>query len=394
MKEEIIKLCQSIKENNRCENCTGRFDNHTCIYCGNESETLKELISKLTTILDNITIDNEILINLYSIKSLNVEKVNKILNENNYEEKLKSKYSEICNKINDNNLNDDDHKYMLYFIENNIIANDTNLLINILMRKMILDKLNLDNSSKLMLIKKFTEMFMKDFMKGRVKNPKCVFDSLKKDTIGNSFFDRITLDEKEINEMLENKQYVKILMTIFHECTHTNQYYTMSVEKSINYNNLLQTKEEIIRSSNQNYYDENYEIYSSEVEARCMENYLTLQYLQSIGVSTNKEEYMKKEIIKEQELYFNLTRKNNKIDTTVDEMFMSTNDVKSLLRYPVLKVQFKIENNTLIMKNEQELIDDYNNYKSGILKLNGNPNEIEYLYNYLINNMKQNKERS
>ena len=99
-------------------------------------------------------------------------------------------------------------------------------------------------------------------------------------------------------------------------------------------------------------------------------------------------------MFEEQELFMENTRKTNGIATTVDEMFLSTNDVNSLYRYPVLNVQFKVENNTLVMKTEQELIYDYNNYKNGILKLNGNPNEIEYLYNYLIDSMKQNKERS
>ena len=53
MNKEIIDLCMQINANNKCDSCSGRFNNHTCIYCGNESTILKELENKLIYILQN-----------------------------------------------------------------------------------------------------------------------------------------------------------------------------------------------------------------------------------------------------------------------------------------------------------------------------------------------------
>ena len=104
MKEDIINLCKEIKINNKCNGCGGKHNNYTCFYCGNENYFLKELEGKLINILNNYTsFDDDILMSLFSIKSLNISIVDNILKENNFYEKLNNKYMEICNKI-DNNL--------------------------------------------------------------------------------------------------------------------------------------------------------------------------------------------------------------------------------------------------------------------------------------------------
>ena len=67
MKEEVINLCNVIKINNKCNGCGGKFNNYTCIYCGNGSEILEELENKLVSILSSdITLDEDIFIWLFN----------------------------------------------------------------------------------------------------------------------------------------------------------------------------------------------------------------------------------------------------------------------------------------------------------------------------------------
>lgn len=392
MKKEIINLCNEIKNNNKCDGCAGKHNNYTCIYCGNESIVLKELEGKLIAILSgDINLDEDILMSLYSIKSLKIDVINKLLEENKYEEKLYNKYADICNKIDNNNLSNDEHKYMLYFIENKVIINERyNEFINILMREMLLDRLNVSNEIKINLIKIFTEMVMY----GKVKNPKCVFEKFSDDTVGESFFDRITLDIDEVNNLLDNKNYIKLIEVIWHECTHTYQTYIMLVDKIVNYSNLLNTKDKIIRNSIPGYYDENYVRVSSEVEARYMGACLTLQYLNSLNLELDNSEYFINVMNREKNLFMNQNRVVDGNETTVDDLFLSLNKVELLNRYPVLNVEFKVQDGKLTKKNLEELTSDYENYKNGSLYLNGASGDIEFLYNYLIENMGKNKERS
>jgi len=393
MNKEIIDLCMQINANNKCDSCSGRFNNHTCIYCGNESTILKELENKLIYILQNNFILNEdVLMSLYTIKSLKINLVDKILKENNYEEKLENKYLEIINKVHSDGLNNDDYRYILYFIEHNIIINDNmNYFINYLMKDMLLNKLDVSDEKKLLLIKKFVEKFMEN----RVKNPKCNFEQINKDTLGESFFDRIILDLDSVKEMLKEQKYIQLLDLIFHECTHTYQTYIRDVDKIVNYSNLMNTKEFLLSYYIPNYYNENYVNSYEEVEARYLGMTLALQYLNSLNLTLGDVSSLMEYISKNEELAFNNNRKLNGKSATINQLLLSANiPINFLNRYPVLNVEFKILDGKIVEKNIQEIINDYNDYKNGSLILNAKKEDIEFLYNYLINGEKKNKERS
>ena len=96
MKEEIIRLCNEIKNNNNCSGCGGSFNNHTCIYCGNDSQVLKRLIDELGLVLVKLSgCDDEILNALYSIRGMKIGAVDSLLDQYDYDNVLKKRYSDI-----------------------------------------------------------------------------------------------------------------------------------------------------------------------------------------------------------------------------------------------------------------------------------------------------------
>lgn len=390
---EIIELCNKIKENAKCMSCASeKYDNCVCVYCGNENKILKENIDRLRVLLNNKNdFTEEELMVLYSINSLHIDFVVEKLRLCNFFHTLDSKYIEINNNLENNILSNDNYKYMLLFIEYGNLDNvERTKFINYLMKEMILDKISLSNDFKLSLIKNFTEMVMA----GKVRNPKCVFEKLNDYVVGKAAFDRVYLDANDLNELLNNKKYIELLEVIFHECTHTYQDYIMMCDKPIAYRVLTQTKERFIRMSIDGYYDENYVNYNSEVEARSVSANLTLQYLKLLNLDLSNCEYLKNVINREGQLFYNQNRTLNGVETTVDDLFLSLNRVDLLKMYPVLNVQFKEQDGVIVKKDINELIYDFECYKNGSLKLNGSSNDIEFLYNYLIGSMNKNKERS
>ncbi len=386
MERNIVQICDEIKNNSKCTSCGGSFDNSTCMYCGNKNTTLENLIGELKNEISIRQVNDDILNSLYSIRNLEINEVNNIIIENNYGKKLENKYKDIHSRITSDNLSNDDYKYIVYFLDNDLfLGKNSNYYINTLMKKMLTDKLDISNEEKLKLIKSFTEMFMR----GKVKNPKCVYDELDEKTIGESLYNRIELDKTSIIEFLQNKNYIKMLEIIFHECTHTYQTHIRSVDKEISYIILQETKEYLIRQKNPKYYNENYIKYTEEAEARYCGALFTLQYLDAIGLKVSNNNYFMEVMEREEKLFYDNERTIKGKSTTIDEAFSTyVTDVSLLNHYPVLKTEYKNHNGVLTKKSMEEIIEDYNNYKNGTLVIEGNPTAIEGLYTCLLGETK------
>ena len=122
------------------------------------------------------------------------------------------------------------------------------------------------------------------------------------------------------------------------------------------------------------YYNENYIMYLDEVEARYTEYRTLIDMMRVFGLKMSDQSIsvLNEEMIKEEKNMEDRTRVLNGNVTTVDEIFdtisLSAKDIKN---YPLLKLEYKIENNQVIKKSDDELIIDYNNY------LNRIQNDIE-----------------
>ena len=248
------------------------------------------------------------------------------------------------------------------------------------MKKLLTGELDVNINEILILIKNFVEMCMSL----KVKNPKCVFEELDEDVLGDAFWSRIRLDREKLIALIQDKNYVQVLELVFHECTHTYQKYLINVEKEISCNALKQVKEELIRGQVEGYYDENYLKYSSEVDARYCGSDFTKQYLESLGLTVDDSHF--EEVKKREMLLLNdETRTIKGVQTTVDEAFsMFVVDASFLALFPVLMVQYKNNNGRIEPKSREEMLSDYEKYKNGELYSNGNPIYIEQLYDYLL----------
>ena len=147
------------------------------------------------------------------------------------------------------------------------------------------------------------------------------------------------------------------------------------------YNMLIQVKETILRSIISGYYGDNYSDYNSEVEARFFGAYFTLYYLNSLGVTILNEDYFKNIMKSEESNIFNDKRTINGVETTIDEAFlMYVSDAKYLEKFSVLNIQYKNNNGKLEPKSREEILSDYERYKSGELSLKGVATDIQILY--------------
>ena len=380
--DNIVELCNNIKTSKKCLGCGAqKFDGCECIYCGTINEELKVLVDRLISVLKNKNdYNNEELVNLYSIKNLNIEEINIVLTKNNFYKVIRDKINELFSNRYGSDINDE--TFFITLIDSDSIEKeDKDFLIVCLMRFMVMDKLDVTNENKKLLIKYYTEFFMQ----AKVNNPKFIYtDNI--DTQGDSLYNIIRFKESDVDKLLKEKDYIELLRLIFHECTHTYQKYHRHKGDQITGLMLMQTKEEIISIKYPEYYHENYNMYLDEVEARYNEYYTLIEMMRIFGLKMSDKSInmLNEEMITENKRMEDRTRVINGNVTTVDEIFdtisLSAKDIKN---YPLLKLEYKIENNQVIKKSDDELIIDYNNYLNRI-KNDIEKEHIDYLYKNIL----------
>ena len=86
---------------------------------------------------------------LYKIDSLNIDKVNNILTSTNFKKHLNDVYNNIVTKINTDTLELNDYEYLFLFIETNTYPDKKIFFINILMKELLLKKLDISIDKQL-----------------------------------------------------------------------------------------------------------------------------------------------------------------------------------------------------------------------------------------------------
>lgn len=392
MKEEIIRLCELIKENLLCVGC-GAVKQHdgSCKHCGAEDLEFKSIVDSLVKYLSNCQLDEDILLSLYSIRFLNCTEVHFILNNCDYNKFINNKIVEVRTKLFDifmsgknNEISNLDCKYLIYFLENNLIEEkDLYSVTNFMYALLMCKKIELTLEQKFILVKHFTQTYMKTFYPN-ISGNTCIFEKMV-DSFGSSFFNQIVLDEDKVTQCLENEKYIELLELIFHECTHTLQKHQMSNIREASYMNLLNVKEFIIKRNIEDYYDQNYYVCSLEVHARYMAYNFLLQFARQFGWESTYKEYSEKGMEKESMNFLFEQRKLNGHLTTVDMLFDSLKLDSSILnQFPALNFEYKQGEEHIIRKTKEEIEQDYLDY----LKKYGDSEEAHYLFNTLINKYK------
>lgn len=347
--DNIVELCKNIKASKKCLGCGAqKFDGCECIYCGTINEELKVLVDKLISVLKNKNdYDNEELVNLYSIKNLNIEEINIVLTKNNFYQVARDKIDELFSNRYGSDINDE--TFFITLIDSDSIEKeDKDFLIVCLMRFMVMDKLNVTNENKKLLIKYYTEFFIG----AKVNNPELIYTD-KIDAQGDSLYNMIRFRETDVDKLLEEKDYVELLRLIFHECTHTYQKYHRHKGDLITGLLFMQTKEEIISKRYPEYYDENYNMYLDEVEARYNEYRTLIDMMRVFGLKMSDQSIsvLNEEMIKEEKNMENNSRMFNDHVTTVEEIFdFIILNMKDINNYPLLKLEYKVENGKVVKK--------------------------------------------
>lgn len=380
--DNIVELCNNIKASKKCSGCSAqKFDGCECMYCGTINEELKALIDKLISVLKNKNdYNNEELVNLYSIKDLNIEEVNIALTKNNFYQVVRDKIDEALSNRYGSDINDEDF-FITLIDSGSLEKREKDFLIVCLMRFMVMDKLNVTNENKKLLIKYFTEFFMSV----KVNSPEVIYTN-DIDAQGDSLYNIIRFNEKDVDKLLEEKDYVELLRLIFHECTHTYQKYHKHKRDLITGLLFMQTKEEIISKRYPEYYKENYIIYLDEVEARYNEYRTLIDMMRVFGLKMSDQSIsaLNEEMIKEEKNMENNSRMFNGHVTTVEEIFDSISlNMKDINNYPLLKLEYKVENGKVVRKSDDELKSDYNMHMEKTVD-EGARKQIEYIYKNLL----------
>ncbi len=382
MKDKIESICKSIKALS-CPNCGSKvFNNSTCSYCGSKIEELDSLINELTSLITPFQFDKDSLLSLYTLKSFNIESVSQIIKDYGLDFEYERVYNTIMEKIKNNiELSEEDYKMLVYFIDNNLfIGSNKNPLLNKIMVDLILKKYIPKEEETLTFFKNFTEMFML----GYVHNPKVKYTGLSEEVIANSAYDLINIDINKMKVNLQNKNYIEILETIFHECTHTVQESYLYHSKKVNYTLLLMAMEEVIMSSFPNYYKENYENTIAEVDARYSASLCVLQFLESNNLKVNSN-YFSDSLNREMPKYKNENRTLDGKLTDIYTLFDSVSHPDNLInRYPILSILYKPIDGYLVKKTKKEVEEDYETFRKNGNTFEISDEELDYLYNKII----------
>lgn len=366
---DLKPLIKKIR-NYKCINCGGNFTNSKCNYCDQNDKELEQIINKISLILNNISYQLQIL-NLNNIKinklfnllyTLNDSQdcINKFLNKYNYKQLFNEFSKEIIKKV-------QDHNTIFTNLEINVIEtiiyqknNQYNLkyIYHYFINRCFNNKQNVSIDCFKEIIKQLAETTLSPFY----KNSTCILENNKAIKInnknciqlGSNKAYKIYLNEEEI-ENLYNNRNPEILITLFHEAIHGIQH------KNIFYGNqeidplvILEIKDFILSKIIKNYYNDNYDNLSFEIEADYLGYQLTNQYINT-KLNDRKISYKFTNILTNKNRIINGQLKD--IDTIFNEIII--NHPELLKKHPQLNYLYKIENNKVIPLNEEELYCKY-----------------------------------
>lgn len=345
-----------------CKFCGGTFKNCCCDYCEQKDNDLEIDITKLELLLENFIKEAKDLnksnirmnkfFNLLYILNDKVDCVNNFLNKYNYQSYFEEYAQELIPRLN-NNLSELDINTLETIIYQKNNQYNLNNIYKTCINKCINKEKNIDLNCFQEVIKQLTEQTLKPFY----RNSTCILKKYEKiENNGKHFIisgenggNKIYLNIDEINDMYYNQNLI-ILITLFHEATHGLQHKNIFYDnKNIDPLTILEIKDHILSKHLPNYYQENYNNITSEIEADFYGYQLASQYI-DINI-------MDQEIINKYNNILNQKRTINGQEQDIDTIFnIFIKDHPELLKkHPQLEYIYKIDNNQVIPLNEEEL---------------------------------------
>lgn len=402
LRDNISSLVLNIQNNRKCMMCGGICSGGICDSCGKTNESFIQFSNRLEELLkstpnnffkDDLDLS---LTELLSIKDYGINEVNRILDRYDYINKVTS----ACNIISSGyydilsgklKLSDEEYNLLINLSLDNSFINNK-IMIDICSKAMVESNLNLrqDDSSKMKMFSKFAEYISKNFVgANKIKINFKDIDIMKSCT-GN-----YALGEMNLSKKILSDEPFKAFSIIFHELTHQLQEIRMHNNKELSFFYLMEIMDNVnLMTIGKDYYNSNNSIISDEIEAYCFQYYYTVNYFQSIGVTVpNEIIQMANSNIKN--FYDNIgseifqKRNYNGKSLLIREIFSESiyNHPEYFDKYPQLAFCYKKEENHIVVKTLDEIKQDYEDYKNGKLSWNGQPEEIDIMYQNVINTM-------
>jgi len=406
MQEEIRELCDKLKNLDSCKTCGGTHQGGICMFCGKENQEIIYLSLQLEKKINNLTANlfgkeslNSILTSLYSIRTLDIPLVNKILLDFNYENTILKTHSYIQNNIKEiinNNITLSKEQYdflVTSFLNKEYTGNSENMIANIII-KAILDKnknLSISKEIKEKIFLRVSCAIANNVLGFSASHAYIQEDVLpesekRNKSFGGAFYNDIFLSRKTIHDEPDN-----IFVTIFHELVHLRQYMEHDINQILSGKNLIEIKDSILSDILPLYYDENYLDISYEKEAFYYQHKETIDYFNCINVEISNK-MREKAVMYDQafgDFLSNMYRKDKGTVVILSELFDKEiiNHSEYLSKYPQLNFEYKLKDNMVLPKTIEELKNDFNNFQNGSLNFNGDREEIFKMYNDKISEL-------
>jgi len=403
---EIIEEIYIVRNNKRCPNCNGDYVDATCNYCMSENITLKGAIDKIESVLFKVELEidklhlseiksNKFFNGLFSISRCNISCVNDFLDKYDYGYELDTLIPPILTKIdNDDEISEEEMVFLETIIELDFDHVNYQLLYNYFIKRALIKKSNVSYGTFCYIIERFVELGIKNFYQtGHCYIiPYKEVEEERKKILGCAEYNDIFLAEEEIYNLYYNNE-TSLIRTIHHELAHCVQFkYVFPGKGFFTFHALKELKERILQVNNKKYYEENYHFISFELEAIKTSIDAEKDYLYNLGLGFEEDAELKvqkykEEIIKRLDVE---ERTLNGLDTTVDQEFEKFiyDKVDIIRKYPALNQLYKIENDSVIRKSQEELINDYENLKKIYISNENALKLIEDFYSHCIQNKK------
>ena len=357
MKDLLKQICDC-----KCNDCGGSYTKEaTCVYCGKENSQLKDNLKKLEEIFsdnksDDISIENNMLL---SLKYLEIDYINDHLEEIDYEYMIKAKIEELRNKlIMGGDIFEDDYKVM-DAVKRIGTDEDKDLLSKFIFLNQSAGKISFPYDYVEFAVRHITENYLKDYYQ---INTKCRIE----DDLGCSAFaigNDVVIDRKHVDSFYESRDPM-ILVMLIHESCHVYQnaimkkdYQSVDARTTLAPFYLLEAKDKVLSYLDRGYYHDNYDNLTFENEAYA-EGYIQARdwYMQ-YGLELSGE-YIENKIQELKSKMNNFYRvydgkKRSLIDIFEDVI---VDHPEMLDNYPILKVEYKIEDKKVIRKSDEEFL--------------------------------------
>lgn len=397
-KNKLINSINVFCKNINCSNCGGTYNyqNFKCEYCSSFNSELKESYKILISIISNLKkddLDKEVSLYLYKLAK----------SSNDFEYLFESfdlsKRTEdiIKNLEGVDEYSREDVKLLECIFNSDAFLDIDNVLRDIILRNVILRKNKLSKD----LIEKVLSHLVLTETRKISKDSKFYISDLGDEINGTALYYYVHLDRDVMDAFYDNGN-ILVFYVLPHEIRHTYRTYFESQGMVTSIFDILALKEKLLRQYNQDIYfnNKNYVKSFREIESNVFSYYSGTKYLRSLGFEIDEKLALELSSLVNNDLT-NLTDPLREIDgqiININELFSEfiKNQQQLFYKYPQLHYEFKEEDEKIVYKNLEELLDEFafnkdKNLDEVYLKLIGNAIKREEVKN-IENNLKSRKE--